>query len=223
MAETSLFHGPLTEKYRPRCWDEIVAQDKIVGQIRSLIGRGALSGRAYWLSGPSSCGKSTVARLLAKEIADDFCTIEVDATGLTVAELADLEKQSRLMGFGEKTGRAFIVNEAHGLRKDVIRQLLVVLERIPRHCVWVFTTTNDQEEALFEDLLDASPLLSRCVRLQFSRRNVARAFAERAKWIAEQEGLDGREIGAYLELVNQHRSNLRAVLNEIEAGRMMAE
>lgn len=127
------------------------------------------------------------------------------------------------MSFGEKAGRAFIVHEVRGLRKDVIRQLLVVLERIPRHCVWVFTTTNDQEEALFEDLLDGSPLLSRCVRLQFSRRNVARAFAERAKWIAEQEGLDGRPLTAYLELVNQHRSNLRAVLNDIEAGRMLAE
>ena len=34
-----------------------------------------------------------------------------------------------MRGMGEKGGRAVIVNEAHALRKDVIRQLLVALER----------------------------------------------------------------------------------------------
>ena len=61
-------------------------------------------------------------------------------------------------------GRAYIVNEAHGLRKDVIRQLLVVLERIPPHSLWIFTTTIEGQEAIFEDYDDASPLLSRCLR-----------------------------------------------------------
>jgi hypothetical protein len=86
---------------------------------------------------------------------------------LTVPALVELEKASALSGWGEKTGRAFIVNEAHGLPKDVIRQFIVVLERIPAHVVWLFTTTCEGQESLFENYADGSPLLSRC--LDFAR------------------------------------------------------
>ena len=151
MAET------LTEKYRPSQWSDVIGQDKVVGRIQALAQRSTLSGRAFWLSG---IGKTTIARLIAQDVADPFLIQEVDASALTVAQLKDLEFESNLKGFGDKSGRAFIVNEAHGLRKDVIRQLLVMLERIPLHVVWVFTTTIEGQESLFEDYDDASPLLS---------------------------------------------------------------
>ena len=77
-----------------------------------------------------------------------------------------------LYGLGDKPGRAFIVNEAHGLRKDTIRQLLVLLERLPNHVVMIFTTTNEGQESLFDDYSDANPLLSRCARLDLARRGV---------------------------------------------------
>ncbi len=122
---------PLVEQYRPKAWADVVGQDKLVTRIQALAKRG-LSGRAYWLSGQSGTGKTTIARLLAAEVADDFMVQEVDASTLTVSALTDLERQSQVSGFfGDKRGRAYIVNEAHGLRKDVIRQLLVTLERIP--------------------------------------------------------------------------------------------
>ena len=125
----------------------------------------ALAGRAYWLSGQSGTGKTTIARLLAAEVADDFSTQEVDASALTVAALRELERESQISGWGEKGGRAYLVNEAHGLRKDVIRQFLVMLERVPSHVVWIFTTTTEGEQGLFEDYDDAGPLLSRCLPL----------------------------------------------------------
>lgn len=74
---------------------------------------------------------------------------------------------------------------------------------------------------MFEDYDDAGPLLSRCTRLEFASRNVAKALAARAKWIAEQEGLDGRPLEDYVRLVNEHSGNMRGVLNDIEAGGMM--
>jgi DNA polymerase-3 subunit gamma/tau len=210
----------LTEQYRPKTWADVVGQDKLVARIQALAKRG-LTGRAFWLSGQSGTGKTTIARLLAAEVANEFMVREIDAGTLTVSALAELERESQVSGlFGDKQGRAYIVNEAHGLRKDVIRQLLVALERIPAHVVWVFTTTVDGQENLFEDSIDASPLLSRCIFLPLARRDLAKAFAERAKSIAEKEGLDGRDLKQYLRLVNDHRSNLRAVLQAIEAGEM---
>lgn len=161
---------PLYEQYRPHRFDDVIGQDKALARLATLRKRG-LAGRAYWITGQSGTGKTTIARLIAAEIADEFGTIEIDAQHCTPARIAELERSCRCRSFG-KGGRAIIINEAHGMTKAAIRQLLVTLERIPEHVVWLFTTTADGQESLFDDQIDAHPLLSRCVELPLSRRGV---------------------------------------------------
>jgi replication-associated recombination protein RarA len=210
----------LVEKYRPRSFDEMTGNPKAVALLRRIADQG-VGGRAVWISGPSGVGKTTAARILATGIADRFCIIEIDAGSLTADRLREWQDQAELYGWG-KGGRAFIVNEAHGLRADIIRRLLVWIERgnLPGHVAVIFTTTRAGEDKLFDEQIDASPLLSRCSVITFSNQGLAQPFAEMARRIALAEQLDGQGEAAYLKLARECKGNARAMIQRIEDGCM---
>ena len=111
---------PLHEQYRPRTWSDGVGQDQAVASVAARAKRG-LSGRAWWFNGQSGTGKTTMARLIAQEVADPFCIEELDAGALTTAKVRELERGVSYFGIGSKPGRGVIINESHGHRTYVVR------------------------------------------------------------------------------------------------------
>jgi hypothetical protein len=223
----------LFEQHRPQHLGQIVGQAPAVKALECIRSRcGTLGGQAYFLAGKPGTGKTTIARLIAHEVAGASISItEMDAGKADVAFLDWAQKCYRFRPIGAE-GHAFILNEIHGASKTQVRRLLDVIEPrggLPPFVVWLFTTTIAGRDNLFgenDDLVaktDASAFSSRCKVLPMvtSASDLVLPFAEDARRIAQSENLDGQPLSAYVQLEYKHDCNQRRVLQDIEQGIML--
>jgi putative ATPase len=149
--ETPSALQPLAERMRPRTLDEFIGQEKLLGPgkpLRRQIESDNIGSMLLW--GPPGCGKTTLARLIARLTKSDFISFSAVLSGIKEIKevMAASERKS-------KSGNCTIVfvDEVHRFNKAQQDAFLPYVEA--GHIIFIGATT---ENPSFEVI---SPLLSR--------------------------------------------------------------
>jgi len=171
--------GVLYRKYRPQKFSDIIGQNHIVKVLEGAIKLGNIS-HAYLFSGSRGTGKTSMARILSREIgtsANDL--VEMDAaSNRGIDDVREIRESVNTLPF-ESRYKVYIIDEVHMLTKDAWNAFLKTLEEPPRHVVFILATTE----------LEKVPetVVSRCQTFLFRQPNQA-TLKDFALTIAKLEG-----------------------------------
>ena len=142
---------PLADRMRPRTLDEFIGQEDLLGPgrpLRTQIERGEITSMILW--GPPGCGKTTLARIMARMTKTEFIAFS--------GVLSSIKEVKEMMALAERRhatgGRTLVfVDEVHRFNKAQQDAFLPHVEA--GHIVLIGATT---ENPSFEII---APLLSR--------------------------------------------------------------
>ncbi len=132
----------LYRKYRPQVFEEVLGQDHVVAVLKNAVKLKRVS-HAYLFSGPRGTGKTSVARILARDVGcDDIDLMEIDAASSRgIDEIRALRDAVRLVPF-KSPFKVYVVDEAHMLTGPAFNALLKTLEEPPKHVIFILATTE---------------------------------------------------------------------------------
>lgn len=126
-------------KYRPQSFEEFCGNETVLKSIRASLG----TVHRYLFHGLRGCGKTTLARLVAKELgANEFDIYELDAaSNRGIAEVKTLKAAVPLHSLSGSC-KVYIIDECHQLTGDAKDALLKTLEEPPSHVYFILCTTE---------------------------------------------------------------------------------
>ncbi len=142
---------PLADRMRPRTLDEVLGQDDLLAPgkpLRTQIERDDMVSMLFW--GPPGCGKTTLARLIAKKTRSEFVPFSAVMSGIKEIKqvMSDAEGARH---YGRRT--VVFVDEIHRFNKSQQDALLPAVESGTILLIGA-TTENPSFEVI-------APLLSR--------------------------------------------------------------
>ncbi len=185
-------------KYRPQKFEEVVGQQAVTNTLKNAIAKDHLA-KALLFTGPRGVGKTTCARILAKEInkaegletEEDFAfnIFELDAaSNNSVDDIRSLIEQVRIPPQIGKY-KVYIIDEVHMLSTQAFNAFLKTLEEPPAHAIFILATTEKHKII--------PTILSRCQIYDFKRIS-AFDIKEHLKKIVQQESLEAEDDALFL-------------------------
>ncbi len=135
-------HMTLYTKYRPHAFKDVLGQEHVTDVLKESIALGNLA-HAYLFFGSRGTGKTSVARIVAREIGtheDDLYEIDA-ASNTSVDDIRSLNEGVHVLPFKSKY-KVYILDEVHMLSKSAFNALLKTLEEPPSHVIFVLATTE---------------------------------------------------------------------------------
>src|SRR3989338_5716036 len=135
-------HGTLYRTYRPQGWGEVKGQEHVVRVLEASIKNKKIA-HAYLFSGGRGTGKTSVARILAREIGVRPNDVyEIDAASNTgVDDIRELREGAYVLPL-QSPYKVYIVDEAHMLSRNAWNAFLKTLEEPPAHVIFILATTE---------------------------------------------------------------------------------
>jgi DNA polymerase III gamma/tau subunit len=135
----------LYNKYRPQSFEEVIGNEEAIVGIEALLEKKQRP-HVFLLTGPTGCGKTTIARIIANNVgASEGEIIELDSAQFRgIDTIRDLRKQSQYKPLDGDT-RVWIIDEVHQLSKDAQNAMLKSLEDTPDHIYYILCTTDPQK------------------------------------------------------------------------------
>jgi ATPase related to the helicase subunit of the Holliday junction resolvase len=145
--------APLAERMRPQSLDDYVGQEHLIGKgsvLRKMIDSGNIPSFILW--GPPGVGKTTLAKIISKQLDIPFYTLSAVNSGVKdVREVIDKVKSTR---FFNNHRPILFIDEIHRFSKSQQDSLLSAVENGTVTLIGA-TTENPSFEVI-------RPLLSRC-------------------------------------------------------------
>ncbi len=197
---------PLADRLRPKTLGEVIGQEQVLGPdapLGIMLASGSLSSLILW--GPPGVGKTTIARLLARETELHFEQISAIFTG--VPELRKVFEAAKLR---RKTGRGTLlfVDEIHRFNKAQQDGFLPHME--DGTILLVGATTENPSFELNAAVLSRAQVL---VLNRLSPADLERLMQRAEKELNRMLPLDGAARSALLDMAD---GDGRALLNLIE-------
>ena len=203
---------PLADRMRPRTLDECVGQEALLGPggpLRTQIERDDIGSMILW--GPPGCGKTTIARIIARVTRSEFISFSAVLTG--IKEIKEVMAEAER---GGRSGRRTIVfiDEVHRFNKSQQDAFLPHVEA--GNIILIGATT---ENPSFEVI---SPLLSRTRVYVLQALSDAQILTLLQRALTDPErGLGAQNISAGNEVLERiatmANGDARAAYNTLEA------
>ena len=157
-------------KYRPNEFGKVIGQNHVTDTLKNSVKENKIPS-AILFCGPKGVGKTTCARIYAREINKEFIQLENYDYAFNIFELdaASNRKIDDIRDLLEKVKippqlgkyKVYIIDEVHMLTKEAENAFLKTLEEPPPHIVFILATTEKNK------ILPT--ILSRCQIYDFNK------------------------------------------------------